>query len=41
MKELNPTCNAKQVIYALMFLYSADLIDFQKPFVKLKYVAAN
>lgn len=41
MKELNPTCNAKQIIYALMFLHSADLVDFQKPFVKLKYAETN
>lgn len=41
MKELNPTCNAKQVVYALMFLYATDLIEFQKPFIILKYAETN
>ena len=41
IKDLNPTCNAKQIIFALMFLHAADLIEFQKPFVRLKYVETN
>lgn len=41
IKEVNPTCNAKQIIYALMFLHVIDTIDFQKPLVKLKYATTN
>ena len=34
IKEISPSCDAKQVIYALILLYAMGLVEFQKPYIK-------
>lgn len=41
VSDLNPTCNAKQVIFALMFLYVAGLIEFNSPYIIGTYDEVN
>lgn len=37
VKEINPSCNAKQFFYALIFLHLTGVINFTEPYIEIKY----
>lgn len=38
VKKIDPNIHVSQIMYALMFLYLCDIILFEPPHIKIKYV---
>lgn len=41
IKNIEPGCNAKQFMYALMLLFLMGIVEFDKPYVRFNYVKIN
>ncbi|MFZ3301093.1 MAG: ABC-three component system middle component 6 [Microgenomates group bacterium] len=41
LKKIDPRCNSKQFMFALIFLYSLGMIEFNKPYIEINYNEAN